>query len=209
MHGHDRVPVFRLHFKKALVSEDTGVVDDDINLAEGFHGGLDDIFTALGRGHVVVIGNRLTAGFLDLLYHLVGCRRRPLAGTVPRATQIVDHHLGTAAGQFQGVSPSQAAAGTGDDGYPVVKPDLILGNITVFKNTQVDDGITGFGIDHAPVGQAFPFLPDLQLNGVTRHERTGKPIGHATGFFRLAGDQVLDQHPAGKPVGAQSMKDRF
>jgi hypothetical protein len=75
----------------------------------------------LGGGHVVVVGHGLAARGPDLRHHLVGGRGRAGPAAVPGAAQVVDHHLGAAPGQLQGVGPAQAAAGAGDDGHAAVE----------------------------------------------------------------------------------------
>ena len=47
-----------------LVPQDAGVVDDDVDRAEGVERGLDDGRPALGGGHRVVAGHGLAAGGL-------------------------------------------------------------------------------------------------------------------------------------------------
>ena len=66
------------------------------------------------------IGNCLAARRLDFRYHLL-CRFRAAAGAIHRAAQIIDHHLGTATRQFQGMGAAKSAAGAGNDGDFAVK----------------------------------------------------------------------------------------
>ena len=72
-----------VHVLERLVAQDAGVVDDDVDPAEGVERGLDDGLAALGRGDAVVVGDGLAAGGLDLVDDLLGGgrasrrRRRP------------------------------------------------------------------------------------------------------------------------------------
>ena len=54
-HRVDRVVI---HLVECLVSQDPGVVDQDIDPAEGVHGGVDDGASPCRRGHAVAVGDR-------------------------------------------------------------------------------------------------------------------------------------------------------
>jgi hypothetical protein len=73
----------------------------------------DDVLGAVGVGHGIVVRHRAPPGLADLGDHLVG-HRRPGAGAVARATEVVDHHRGPFAGQRQRVLTAETATGTGD-----------------------------------------------------------------------------------------------
>jgi hypothetical protein len=66
---HDQVPVLILDVLEADISQDTGVVDEDIDSAEGIDGSLDDALAVLDR---VVVGDGLSAGGLDLVDDDIG-----------------------------------------------------------------------------------------------------------------------------------------
>ena len=124
MHVLNRLPVFGRHFHKALVPQDTGVVDQDIHPAEGIHGGFHDVFPAFHGGHVIVICHRLAAESPDLFDDFIGRGGRAFSAAVAGTTVIVDHNPGTASGQFQGIGPAQSGAGAGHDGHPVIETQL-------------------------------------------------------------------------------------
>lgn len=65
----DRVPQVVVHVCESLVAQNTGVVDQDINTAEGIDSGLDDIL-AIFAG--CLVANSLAAHLLDLLDHGLG-----------------------------------------------------------------------------------------------------------------------------------------
>jgi hypothetical protein len=121
--GDDGVPQVLRHVLEALVPQDPGVVDDDVDAAEGVEGRLDHGVGALRRGDAVRVGHRRTAERLDLLDHLLGRPGRG-PGAVDGAPQVVDHDLGAPRGQQEGVLPSQTAAGAGDDRHLALEPDL-------------------------------------------------------------------------------------
>lgn len=60
----DQIPVGILHILKANIPQDTSVIKQNINAAEGLNSGLDDSITVLDT---VVVGDGLTASGADLL----------------------------------------------------------------------------------------------------------------------------------------------
>ena len=58
----DRVEQVGRHVVERLVAQDAGVVDDDVDAAEGVDRRLHDRRAALGGGHRVGVGDRLAAG---------------------------------------------------------------------------------------------------------------------------------------------------
>lgn len=69
VHGVDQIPIRILHVLEADVSQDTSVVDEDVDAAEGLNGSLDDLLAILDA---VVVGNSLSAGLFDLVDDNVG-----------------------------------------------------------------------------------------------------------------------------------------
>ena len=114
-----RLEVFDRHLAEAVLDIVAGIVDEDIDLAEGVVGALDDRPAAFRAGHRVMVGHRLAARRADLGDHRVG-RRVRAAAACHRTAQIIHHHLGAACGQQQGVAPPQAVAGAGDHGDAAV-----------------------------------------------------------------------------------------
>lgn len=72
MNGHDDVPVLVGHVLESHVSEDTSVVDEDIDSASSIDSGLNDAVTVLDG---VVVGNSLAASGLDLVDNDICCLR--------------------------------------------------------------------------------------------------------------------------------------
>jgi hypothetical protein len=64
----DQVPVCLLHVLEANISQDTSVVDEDVDTTKSINCSLDDVFSILDR---VVVGNRFAACGADLLDDLV------------------------------------------------------------------------------------------------------------------------------------------
>lgn len=96
----DGVPQAVVHVVEGLVTEDTGVVDDDVNAAKGVDGTLDDGVAVLGRS---LDTNGLAASSLDLVDNVVG------------VDEIVDDEGGTSLGESQGVGAANTGASTGDE----------------------------------------------------------------------------------------------
>jgi hypothetical protein len=60
----DEIPIRLLHVLEADISQNAGIVDEDIDPTEGVDGRLDDGFSILDR---VVVGDRLAACGADVL----------------------------------------------------------------------------------------------------------------------------------------------
>jgi hypothetical protein len=110
----DRVPVGLGHVDQDPVPQDAGVVDQDVEVAEGLDGGVDQPLAALPVADVVGVGHRLAAGGGDLVHHLLG-RRPVVPRPVHRAAQVVDHHAWPLRPRRAGRAPADAATGPGDD----------------------------------------------------------------------------------------------
>jgi len=65
----DQVPVLILHVLEADITQDTGIVDQDMYASEALDCSLDDGLAIL---NTVVVCNSLSSCALDLLYHSVG-----------------------------------------------------------------------------------------------------------------------------------------
>jgi hypothetical protein len=59
----DEVPIRLLHVLEADISQNTGIVDENINATKGINGRLDDGFSILDR---IVVADRLAACGADL-----------------------------------------------------------------------------------------------------------------------------------------------
>jgi hypothetical protein len=60
----DKIPVLIRHVLEADITENTGIVDEDIDATESLDGSIDDLLAELDR---VVVGYGLSAGSLDLV----------------------------------------------------------------------------------------------------------------------------------------------
>ena len=113
--GHHGVVVGLVHLDQGPVADDAGVVDEDVDGAEGVHGGGDDSTGAVEVIDPVSIGHGRTSPCLDLLDHLIGgILGRAL--TAERHPDVVDDDPGALVGQAQGDGPTDAATRSGHDG---------------------------------------------------------------------------------------------
>lgn len=69
----DQIPILILHVLESDITEDTGVVDENIDPAEVLDGCLNDGFTVL---NAVVVGYRLAASRSNLLNYYISSLRR-------------------------------------------------------------------------------------------------------------------------------------
>lgn len=65
----DQIPVLVLDVLEADVSQDTSVVDQDVDPAEGLDGSFDDLVAVLNG---VVVGDGFPTSLLDLIYDHIG-----------------------------------------------------------------------------------------------------------------------------------------
>jgi hypothetical protein len=65
----DQVPILIFHVLEADISQDTSVVDEDIDSAKRFNSSLNNSSTILDA---VVVGNGLSAGLLDFIDNYIG-----------------------------------------------------------------------------------------------------------------------------------------
>src|SRR5262245_10703391 len=63
MHSDDVGPVRPAHLVKDLVAQDAGIVDEDVDPAEGFARQFDDVFSIFWLGNRESRRDRLAAGF--------------------------------------------------------------------------------------------------------------------------------------------------
>jgi len=110
MDQHDQVPVLVGHLRETDVSQDPGVVDQDVHPSEGIDGRLDNFVTELDR---VVVGNGLTPASLDLIHHGVSSTG-VVSVSSGRPSEIVHDHLGAPRGKHKSIGLPEAATGSGD-----------------------------------------------------------------------------------------------
>ena len=72
VHGQNRIPVRFFHLEDGAISQNAGVVNQDIHAAEGVDSGLDQTFAAGDIGHRVGIGYGFAARRLNLGYNVIG-----------------------------------------------------------------------------------------------------------------------------------------
>ena len=121
VHVDDEFEVVHRHLGEGLVTQHAGIVDDDMHAAPLLLGVGDHLFHLLVFSDRAAVRHRFAAGFLDFLDDLQ--RHVRMAGAVARTTEIVDHDLGAAAGEFECIFATQSAACAGDDGYLVLEVD--------------------------------------------------------------------------------------
>ncbi len=68
----DGIPFGLGHVREHPVAEDAGVVDDDVQIAEGVERRLHEPLGALEVGHALAVGDRLPTHRLDLGHDLLG-----------------------------------------------------------------------------------------------------------------------------------------
>jgi hypothetical protein len=143
----DQIPVRLLHILEADVSQDTSVVDEDIDAAECVDSCLDDGVSILDW---IVVGDRLAASGADLLDDLVcglwsgisigrrteGWKTYRWARTLAleAATQVVHNDVRAATAKEDGILATQSTTSTRDDNGLAVVSQLLRRHDVVFLN---------------------------------------------------------------------------
>ena len=105
VHVEHQLEVGQFHLGKALVAQDAGVVDQDVDPAPGVDSLLHHCLHRDKIRDGGAIGQRLAASRNDLVHDGLG------------TTEVVDQHLGTTRCQRQRMLLAQAAAGASNDGH--------------------------------------------------------------------------------------------
>ena len=168
MHVHDGVPQAVVHVGEGLVTEDAGVVDDDINTAKGVDGGLDDGITVLSRE----LGtDGLAAEGLDLVDDIVG------------VDEVVDNDGSAGLGEGKAVGAADTGTATGDEGNATGEVDLLtlLVGAQLLRVLEEADEVVGargvLGVLRE-VGDLGPLLDEgaRGVRVVALAEQTGGPL---------------------------------
>jgi len=107
---HDGVPEVVVHVGEGLVAEDTGVVDNNVDTAEGVDGDLDNGITVLGG----VLGtDSLATHLLDLVDDIIG------------VDKVVDDDGSTVLGKSQAVGAADTSATASDEGNAAGEVELL------------------------------------------------------------------------------------
>ena len=115
MHLDHQVPVLLGDVAEGFVTQDASVADQDVDLAIGIQGGLQNILAAGHGGDVVPVGHSLATSCHDLVDDLLGSCAGTGSGSVARTAQIVDNDGGTLLGEEFGVGLTQTTACASDD----------------------------------------------------------------------------------------------
>lgn len=96
MNRHNLVPLFIGHCSERFVTQDTSIVDDDVNCAEGLHTGFDDSFAILNG---MLIAHSLSTSLADLCNSGVGVHN------------VIYNHRSAEFGEEEGISTTEAVTG--------------------------------------------------------------------------------------------------
>ena len=156
MHVHDRLEILERHLGEALVAQDSGIVDEDIDPAPRLHGAVHHVGDFIGPGHVGAMGDRLAAVLRDLVDDRLR-RTDRAARAVHRPAQIIDHDFRAARSQCQRMRAAKPCPCARDNGHSAVKPDIAHGCIFPWLHLQLllrQCVRAGFCCGYAP-----PFCP--------------------------------------------------
>ena len=115
VHLDDRIPFGFSHVHQYPVTQNAGVVDHDVQIAECFDGRVDEALATFPVGHIVAVHNGLATHCLDVGHRLLG-RREIRAGAVIGTAEIVHHDLGAFRCEEQSVLAPDTSPSTRDNG---------------------------------------------------------------------------------------------
>jgi hypothetical protein len=116
--AEDGVPLVFTGVGQHAIPDEAGVVDQNVQPAEGVDGGLDQVFRSLPVGHIITIDDGFAAA---LIFSTTARAALALPGTVQRDADVVDHHQGTFGSEGTRVRLADAASRSGDDHHPAVE----------------------------------------------------------------------------------------
>ena len=120
---HDQVPIEVAHLLERDVSQDSRIVDHNVNSAESVNCSLHNFVTKLDR---VFVCDSNTTRSLNFVNHSVGgVFLGGLVFALDRAAEIVDYDLGTSRGQKEGILATQTVSCTGNNGHLSVKANVV------------------------------------------------------------------------------------
>jgi hypothetical protein len=120
-------PVLLRHLRETDVTEDTGVIDQDVDAAVCVDGGLDNL---VALRHGVVISRGLASHGLDLGHDLIRrvVARACCAGIVHAAAQVVNNYFGAARAEQERVrTPKPVSSARNDHHLPIESKSHTLG----------------------------------------------------------------------------------
>ncbi|MNN54178.1 hypothetical protein D3C81_1689740 [compost metagenome] len=105
VHAHHHVPVLFRQADEHAVTQDPGVVDQNMHFVERRQCSIDDALSAAQGGDVAIVGDCSATTGTNFVDHRLG----------GLATNVIDHHIGAFSGKCQRIRAAQPATGTGDD----------------------------------------------------------------------------------------------
>ena len=111
--GRDHgIPIRFGHHHDQCIFGDAGIIDENAQVTEGFDRKFDQRVGLFEIRYIRLKGSCFSAGFLDLLDHLIGGFGRFM---------VIDHHRCSTGSQLQSDRTTDAARSTGNEGDPVFK----------------------------------------------------------------------------------------
>ena len=118
VHAEDEFEIRHLHFRKGLVAQHAGVVDEDVDAAPVLFGARRHCGDLLEIGDVGGIGHRGPAAGANLLHDA-----QRIVGRDAVSAEVVDDDFRAARREPKSMRASEAGARAGDDGDSAVKLD--------------------------------------------------------------------------------------
>ena len=116
---HDEVPIKVFHFLEWDVSENTGIVDQNVDFSEIVNCSFDNFFSELDW---IVISDCDSSFALDLFYDFIGSISG-VTGSWNCWTQVIDDDFSSSGGIEESVFPSESSSSTCNNDYFIVESE--------------------------------------------------------------------------------------
>jgi hypothetical protein len=115
MHPDDLIPLLVSHPRDRPVTQDSGIIDENVEASEIIDGVSHQAFSTFGAGYIGSVGHSLATLGTDLLDHF---GRDALVSAFPGhgPAHIVDHHACALASHEQGMFATDSMTGTCHNG---------------------------------------------------------------------------------------------
>ena len=117
MNLDNRIPFFFGHREQHAVTQNSGIVDDDVKTTESVNCLINDALRSGIRTDVVGVGDSLSASGLDFVRYVLG-GTRVATTSVTRCTEVVNHDEAAVCTQHEGVFATNSTSGTSDNADP-------------------------------------------------------------------------------------------
>jgi hypothetical protein len=144
------VPILFTHVDEFPIPQNSGVVDEDVQLSERRDGLVYQPLRSIPQRHVVAVGGCLPAHTPDFVYDPL-CRSVVSTRSLTVAAKIVDYDSGSLFRKEQCMFATKAASSASNDGYAPLKTShlkLLAPCSSTDRAERIVFSVNGFGCHH-------------------------------------------------------------